>query len=105
MSLPLLALSDDEVAHYAHFDDDAAAELARRNCRFSVGYIAQIERLETELSYSEQQREELEDEVSQHESEWVAMQSAGELIRKAMDAEEKASRDDYLKMALEELGQ
>jgi hypothetical protein len=105
MSLPLLALTDDEVAHYAHFDDDAAAELSRRNCRFSVGYIAQIERLEHELSYSEQQREELEDEVSQHESEWQSMQAAGELIRKAMAAEDQSDAETYLQQALEELGQ
>jgi hypothetical protein len=105
MSLPLLALTDDEVAHYAHFDDDAAAELSRRNCRFSVGYIAQIERLEHELSYSEQQREELEDEVSQHESEWQSMHAAGELIRKAMAAEDHADTEMYLQQALEELGQ
>lgn len=105
MTLPLLALTDDEVAHYAHFDDDAAAELARRNCRWSVGYIAQIEKLQRDLAYAEQQVEELEEEVSQHESEWQSMQAAGELIRKAMAAEDQVDAENCLKEALEELGQ
>lgn len=105
MSLPLLALTDEEVAHYAHFDEDAAAELARRNCRFSVGYIAQIERLEHELSYSESQREELEDEVSRHDSEMISIQNAGDPIRKAMVAEDQTDMENYLEQALEELGQ
>ena len=105
MSLPLMALSDEELSHYAAFDDGAAAELARRNCRYSVGYIAQIESLERELSYSESEREDLEDEVNRHESEMIAIQKAGEFIRKAMNAEDQSDMESYLKQALEELGQ
>lgn len=105
MSLPLAALSDEEVAHYAHFDEEAAAELARRNCRYSVSYLATIERLEGEIAYAEQQIEELEEELSRNESEWLAIEEAGELIRKAMAAEDQADMETYLRQALENLGQ
>lgn len=105
MTLPLLALTDDEVAHYAHFDDDAAAELARRNCRWSVGYIAQIENLERTLGERESEIERLEEEASDYENQWRSMEGAGAFIRKAMAAEDQAYMESYLKMALEELGQ
>jgi hypothetical protein len=105
MSLPLLALTDEEVTHYAHFDQDAAEELARRNTRYSAGYIAQIERLERELSERESEIERLEEEASDYENQWRAMEEAGSLIRKAMAAEDQADTETYLNMALEELGQ
>lgn len=103
MSLPLLALTDDEVSHYAAFDDDAAQELARRNQRYSTGYIAQIERLQHELDCSEGRREELEDEVSDHENLWLHMERAAVYIRRAIQAVKPEEIEDMLKLALEEL--
>jgi len=103
MSLPLAALTDEEVSHYAAFDDDAAQELARRNQRYSTGYIAQIESLQHELDYSESRREKLEDEISNHENLWVNMASAAEYIRRAMHADDPVEIEDMLKLALEEL--
>lgn len=103
MGLPVGSLSDQELSHYAAFDEKAAQELVRRNTRYSVGYIAQIEALERELEWSESQREELEDEVANHDSLWNKMECAAELIRKAISAGDNPESQVYLEQALEEL--
>jgi hypothetical protein len=105
MSLPLTALSDDEVSHYAAFDDDVAQELARRNQRYSTGYIAQIEKLQRELEWSEREREDLETQVNDHEALQWSMEKAAEYIRRALNSDDRAELEDVLKLALEELEQ
>jgi hypothetical protein len=102
MSLPLTALSDDEVSHYAAFDDDVAQELARRNQRYSTGYIAQIENLQRELEWS---REDLETQFNDHEALQWSMEKAAEYIRRALNSDDRAELEDVLKLALEELEQ
>ena len=49
--------------------------------------------------------EELEGEVSEHESQWHAMENACDMIRKAIAAEDRVDLESYLQQALEELGQ
>lgn len=57
MGLPVTALSDEELMHYAALDDEAAAEVARRSIRNRGAYLHEVEQLKAEVSDLESQLE------------------------------------------------
>lgn len=55
MGLPVAALSDEELIHYAGIDEDAQAEMARRSISFRGTYLSEIEDLKQEVASLEWQ--------------------------------------------------
>lgn len=64
MSLPVAALSDEELIHYAGIDEEAQAEMARRSVSFRGSYLSEIEDLRREVADLESQLSEAEDDSS-----------------------------------------
>jgi phage shock protein A len=62
MGLPVRALSDEELIHYAGIDEDAQLEMARRSVEHRGTYIGEITVLKTEIEDLESQIEDLEGE-------------------------------------------
>ncbi|WP_095151842.1 hypothetical protein [Pseudomonas sp. Irchel s3b5] len=58
MGLPVAALSDEELIHYAGIDEDAQQEMARRSVEYRGTYLGEVNMLKGEI---EDLRSQLED--------------------------------------------
>lgn len=98
MSIPVNALKEDELLHYAALDPGAAAELARRIAENNVdpsaereGLRDEIRRLEYDLDESERDADNLRD----------SAEEACRWIRRALDPEDRElTTEQLLKEAL-----
>lgn len=103
MSIPVNALKDDELLHYAALDPGAAAELARRFVDGSIDPGAEVEGLRDEIRVMESS---LDDQHEQIENLSMFMSQAAEAIRRAMNQDTPPSKvNDLLKKALNKLEQ
>ncbi|SCZ12639.1 hypothetical protein [Pseudomonas sp. NFACC37-1] len=101
MSIPANALKEDELFHYASLDPDAADELARRIASGDIDPNAGLEELREDIRMLESQADDAEDEANLLRT---YMSDASDLIRRAMDPEEKQfSVNELLKEALDRL--
>ncbi|WP_338919256.1 hypothetical protein V0M98_17735 [Pseudomonas silesiensis] len=82
MSIPVNALKDDELLHYAALDPGAAAELSRRFAEGSIDPLAESEDLRDEIRMIESGAEDLQEQLENQDQ---FMASAADLIRKAMN--------------------
>jgi hypothetical protein len=64
MGLPVAALSDEELIHYAGIDEDAQAEMARRSVSFRGTYLSEIDTLKQEVADLEEPLEDAEENSS-----------------------------------------
>lgn len=85
MSIPVNALKDDELLHYAALEPAAAAELARRIADSSLDPGAEREELRDDIRHLESRAEEAEDETERLRDD---VEEACELIRCAMDPDD-----------------
>ena len=83
MTLPLLALSDDEAMHYAAFDAGAAAECARRSIAGHGSYLHAMDRLQRRVAYLESELEDAEDSASEVDDLEAGIRNALEELAKA----------------------
>lgn len=81
MGIPVNALKDDELLHYAAPDPDAAAELQRRFADGSIDPGRESEELREEIRHIESSLEDQSDEI---ENLQTAMHLATDLINQAM---------------------
>lgn len=103
MSIPVNALKDDELLHYAPLDPGAAAELARRFVDGSIDPGADVEGLRDEIRMIESS---LDDEHDRGESLLLFMSQAAEAIRRAMNPDTPQGKvHDLLETALNKLEQ
>jgi hypothetical protein len=65
MSIPVNALKDDELLHYAALDPGAATELARRIADNSIDPSAEREELREDVRMLESRAEDTEDEINE----------------------------------------
>lgn len=99
MGIPASALKDDELLHYAALEPEAAAELSRRISESSLDPSAEraelreeIDRLERQLSDTEDEKDTLEGGVSE----------ACKLLWRAVEDEDDAETiTDLIKQALD----
>lgn len=83
MTLPLLALSDDEAAHYAAFDPAAAEECARRSAAGHGSYLHEVVKLRGQV-------EELKDELEDANDRASETDDLNEVIKEALEALNRA---------------
>jgi uncharacterized phage infection (PIP) family protein YhgE len=81
MGIPVNALKDDELLHYAALDPEAAAELQRRFADGSIDPGRESEELRDEIRHIESSLEDQSDEI---ENLQTAMHRATDLINQAM---------------------
>lgn len=65
VSIPVNALKDDELLHYAALDPDAATELARRIADNSIDPSADREELREDVRMLESRAEDTEDQINE----------------------------------------
>ena len=99
MSIPVNALKDDELLHYAAFDPSAAAELARRIADNNIDPGAEREELCEDIRRLESQASDDEDELANLRDEAA---EACTWIKRAMDPEDRElSLNELLQKALD----
>lgn len=81
MGLPVSALTDEELIHYAGIDEDAQAEMARRSISFRGTYLSEIETLKQEVAGLEEQLEEAAEEGSAADDMQERMQRVHDLLK------------------------
>lgn len=81
MGIPVNALKDDELLHYAQFDPDVAAELQRRFADGSIDPRRESEELRDEIRHIESSLEDHGDTIDNLQT---AMSRAVDLIKEAM---------------------
>ena len=99
MSIPVNALKDDELLHYAALDPGAATELARRIADNSIDPSAEREELREDVRMLESRAEDTEDEINELHNQ---ASTACEFIRRAMSPDERVlSVNELLQKALD----
>jgi predicted nuclease with TOPRIM domain len=90
MGLPVTALSDDELIHYAGIDEDAQKEMARRSIEYRGTYLSEVTDLKKEVEELREQIEELEGESSAADDLQECIQRVYDLLKdfKTMDTGE-----------------
>jgi hypothetical protein len=86
MSIPVNALKDDELLHYAALDPGAAAELARRIADNSIDPSAEREDLREDIRQLESRIEDSDDELNNLRD---GVDEACTWIKRAMDPEDR----------------
>lgn len=104
MSIPVNALKDDELLHYATIDPGAAAELARRIADGSIDPAGERESLLEEIRELEYSASESDEASEMLDRLMDDVGLACKLIRRAMSEEEKElSVNELLQKALDHL--
>jgi hypothetical protein len=78
MGLPVAALSDEELIHYAGIDEDAQQEIARRSVEYRGTYLGEINVLKGEI-------EDLRSQLEDAESDSAAADDMQECIQRVYD--------------------
>lgn len=99
MSIPVSALKDDELLHYAALDPGAAVELARRIADNGIDPSAEREELREDIRELESRIEGSDDELDNLRGD---AHNACEWIKRAMDPKERElSTNELLQKALD----
>jgi hypothetical protein len=78
MGLPIAALSDEELIHYAGIDEDAQQEMARRSVEYRGTYLGEINVLKGEI-------EDLQSQLEDAEGDSAAADDMQECIQRVYD--------------------
>jgi len=81
MGLPVRALSDDELIHYAGIDEDAQQEMARRSVEYRGTYLGEINILKGEIEDLESQLEDAQNDSGAADDMQECIQRAYDLLK------------------------
>lgn len=102
MGLPVRALSDEELIHYAGIDDDARLEMARRSIEHRGTYLSELTALKHDIEDLESQLEEAAEAESSADDMQECIQRVFDLL-KGHDKMEPGEAFEAIEAALVEM--